>query len=660
MISSETIQRVRDQVKIAVVVGERVKLERRGRSLTGLCPFHKEKSPSFHVNDERGFYYCFGCHASGDAIKFVQELEGLSFIEAVRELAEQLGIDVVETRTEQERRQDNEARRRRDELFAVNSAAATYFQRCLETHELRRYGHAELARRGMNVEQLTESQKQALEAFRIGYAPAGWDGLATYLKEAGLSLAAAEKVGLVAPRRNGGGYYDRFRHRLMFAVLDVNGKTCAFSGRMLEPPTAAELRSVGASESNSDERVAKYINSPETPIYKKRETVFGLHQARGAIRDKADCILVEGNFDVVTLHAAGVANVVAPLGTAFTEDQAALIRRYSPQVTLLFDADSAGKRAAAASREPAKTAGLTLRVATLPQGHDPDSFVREKGTTALQHCVRAASGMLEYLIETTLDGLDSNSAQAQSDKIREVLEIIAAEQDETLRGLAKTHADRIAARLGIKDVSTFTALQRSVARAASGGSRPAPGDAPNGRGGAQERGSAQDRGVSPNRNASPSNNALAARRMLPPERARSMQHDAAIEHELFGAFVEYPGLMQEPAVAALMCYATGPLVLAIANLAQAAEQLDAHIELFEQPFQRIVRERLAAPKSDTLETARNLAMSNLQKLRSAEAKARKASLTEALHQARRSGDQELEQELLTELQALAAETRPLR
>lgn len=625
MISSETIQRVRDQVKIAVVVGERVKLERRGRSLTGLCPFHKEKSPSFHVNDERGFYYCFGCHASGDAIKFVQELEGLSFIEAVRELAEQLGIDVVETRTEQERRQDNEARRRRDELFAVNHAAATYFQRCLETHELRHYGHAELARRGMDFQRLTESQKQSLEAFRIGYAPAGWDGLATYLKEAGLSLAAAEKVGLVAPRRNGGGYYDRFRHRLMFAVLDVNGKTCAFSGRMLETPTAAELRSVGASESNSDERIAKYINSPETPIYKKRETVFGLHQARGAIRDKADCILVEGNFDVVSLHAAGVANVVAPLGTAFTEDQATLIRRYAPQVTLLFDADSAGKRAAVASREPAKAAGLTLRVATLPQGHDPDSFVREKGPTALQQCVRAASGMLEYLIETTLDGLDSNSAQAQSEKIREVLEIIAAEQDETMRGLAKTHADRIAARLGIKDISTFTALQRSVARAASGGAKPAPNDAP------------QNRSVPPQR------------RLLPPERARSTPQDTAVEQELFGALVEFPDLLDDPTVAELMNHATGGLVLAIATLAQTKHQLDQHLELLEEPFQRIARERIAAPRADTLDTAKHMVMSNLHKLSQVEAKARKAALIEALHQARRTGDVDLEIELLSQL-----------
>lgn len=641
MISAETIQRVRDQVKIATVVGERVKLERRGRSLTGLCPFHKEKSPSFHVNDERGFYYCFGCHASGDAIKFVQELEGLSFVEAIRELAESLGIEIVETRSEQERRQDNEAKRRRDELYAVNQAAATYFQQCLTSHELRHYAHAELARRGMDVRKLTEIQKQALEAFRVGYAPAGWDGLANYLKGAGLSLAAAEKVGLVAPRRNGGGYYDRFRHRLMFAVLDVNGKTCAFSGRMLDAPTAAELRTVGASEANSDERVAKYINSPETPIYKKRETVFGLHQARAAIRDKADCIIVEGNFDVVSLHAAGVTNVVAPLGTAFTEEQATLIRRYSPRVTLLFDADAAGKRAAIASRDPAKAAGLTVRVASLPPGHDPDSFVRERGPTVLQQCVNAASGMLEYLIETTLDGLASNTPQAQSEKLREVLAIIAQEQDETLRGLAQTHADRIAARLGIQDVHTFTALQRSVARAAATPSQRPPQTEPT-------RGSA-DASQRQASSLTPAGRGFPQRRLLPPERARSVQHDAAIERELFGALVEYPSLIADGEVSELLCHATGPLALAIATLAQTADAVDQHLDLFEQPFQRIARERLAAPRADSLETARHTVTSNLTKLSQVEAKARKAALIEALHQARRSGDVEQELELLAQL-----------
>ncbi len=200
----------------------------------------------------------------------------------------------METRSEQERKQDNEAKRRRDELFDVNQAAATYYQQCLGSHPLRSYPVTEMMRRGLDVSNLNPTQTEAVEAFKLGYAPAGWDGLAQYLKAAGLSLQAAEKAGLVAPRRSGGGYYDRFRHRLMFAVMDLSGKVCAFSGRMLDNPTDAEWKRVGASPPTADDRVAKYVNSPETPIYKKRDTVFGLYQARSAIRDRADCLLVEG------------------------------------------------------------------------------------------------------------------------------------------------------------------------------------------------------------------------------------------------------------------------------------------------------------------------------------------------------------------------------
>jgi DNA primase len=628
VISAESIERVRSQIKIQEVVGERVKLERRGRSLTGLCPFHKEKSPSFHVNDERGFYYCFGCHASGDAIKFLQELEGLSFTDAIRQLAERYGIQLVETRSEQERKQDNEAKRRRDELFAVNQAAATYFQQCLKTHELRAYALTELTRRGLEMGHLTPIQAETVEAFKLGYAPAGWDGLSQYLKAAGLSLQAAEKAGLVAPRRTGGGYYDRFRHRLMFAVMDLTGRVCAFSGRMLENPTEAEWKRVNASPPNADDRVAKYVNSPETPIYKKRDTVFGLFQARSAIRDKSDCLLVEGNFDVVSLHANGVRNVVAPLGTAFTEEQAALIRRYSPQVTVLFDGDSAGKRAAIASQEPAKAAGLTLRVATLPEGQDPDTLVRSKGAEAVNHCAKAASGILEYLIESALDGLTRSDPQSQSEKIKEVLALITQQQDPTTRALAQTHADRIASRLGISDVSTLGALQRAIYRAATPNSSSTQGQ--------------------PRRNDGPPKR---GRPLAPPEQARSAQRGDAVEHEIFGAMVEFPTLLDHETVLDLLRHATGNLALAIVTLRQTGPELPNHLDQLDVVFQRLARERLAAPKCDRLETALELVVSNLRKLAAHESKAKKALLIEALRQAQKTGDVDEEMRLLQQLQS---------
>src|SRR4051812_21526952 len=295
MIGQETIDRVRRETKLVELVGETVKLQRRGRSFTGLCPFHKEKTPSFHVNAERGFYHCFGCHASGDAFKFVQETEGLDFVEAVRSLAERAGIDVIENETDAERKQQAEAKQRQKELYDLNDRAAEYFERMLREHPLSEAARAELARRGLVPTSPTDEMADALQAFRIGYAPYGWDGLARFLRESGLSAKAAETVGLLAPRKNGPGHYDRFRHRLMFAVIDVQGHVVAFSGRALDEPTADDLRAAGVESmgsGGSGEAPAKYVNSPESPVYRKREAVFGLYQSRQALRGGDPCLVV--------------------------------------------------------------------------------------------------------------------------------------------------------------------------------------------------------------------------------------------------------------------------------------------------------------------------------------------------------------------------------
>src|SRR6187402_65248 len=297
MIGQETIDRVGRETKVVELIGETVRLQRRGRSFTGLCPFHKEKTPSFHVNAERGFYHCFGCHASGDAIKFVQETEGLDFVEAVRSLAERVGIDVVENESDAERQQQAELRRKQQELYDLGDRAAEYFERMLREHPLAEHARAELARRGLTAEAPTDAVADALQAFRLGYAPYGWDGLVRFLKESGLSARAAETVGLLAPRKTGSGHYDRFRHRLMFAVIDVQGRVIAFSGRYLDEPPAERLRPLGFEPSASGEPPAKYMNSPESPAYRKREAVFGLYQARQALRAADRAVIVEGNFD---------------------------------------------------------------------------------------------------------------------------------------------------------------------------------------------------------------------------------------------------------------------------------------------------------------------------------------------------------------------------
>ncbi len=612
MISQETIDRVRQQTNIVELIGESVKLERRGRSFVGLCPFHNEKTPSFHVNDERGYYYCFGCRASGDALKYVQQTEGLEFAEAVRRLAERLNIEVVDDLSDQERRQQAAAKRREQALFDVNAAAAVYFEKMLTSHEHSRFAHEELHRRGLPYD---GPARPILEAFRVGYAPEGWEGLVQYLRRVGLDLSAAEKVGLLAPRRQGSGHYDRFRHRLMFAVLDLQGRVVAFSGRTLDPVTPPR----------DGDPPAKYINSPESPIYKKRETVFGLYQARTALRGGEPCVLVEGNFDVVSLHARGIPGAVAPLGTAFTAEQGRQIRRFTQTVTFLFDGDAAGKKAVAASREPAHSAGLTARVATLPQGTDPDDFSREKGEAGIRAVVRAARGMLEHLIEEALDeSFAGSDPQARAAKLKEVTALLASEDDPAVRALAEQHADRIAGRLGVADARTFRALQSAV-RASL------------------ER---------------PARREMTRAPLDAPARARSRARLKDITAEIVGALLDFPELLDTEEVLAYAEQVEGDLAAALAALRQShggRNVLDMELALAKMPesIQPFAEQRMAAPRHARMEDAKAELLGNVNKLKRYELSRLTSEALGELEQARRTGDFDQELDLLLQTQLRA-------
>ena len=628
MIGQETIDRVRRETKIVELVGESVKLQRRGRSFTGLCPFHKEKTPSFHVNAERGFYHCFGCHASGDAIKYVQETEGLDFVEAVRSLAERAGIDVVENESDAERKQQLEQRRKQQELYDIGDRAAEYFERMLREHPLREHARAELARRGLVPQSPTDEIADALQAFRIGYAPYGWDGLVRFLKESGLSARAAETVGLLAPRKTGTGHYDRFRHRLMFAVIDVQGRVVAFSGRSLNDPTAEELRVAGVEPlgtGGSGEAPAKYVNSPESPVYRKREAVFGLYQSRQALRSGDPCLIVEGNFDVVSLHARGIRNVVAPLGTAFTVEQAKQIRRFTNDVVLMFDGDSAGKRATNASREPCQAAELTAKVVSLPLGKDPDDFVRERGPEGVKHLLKHARGILEYLIDIALsEELLQEGAEARAKSVQFVTKLIASEKDVTLRDLAETFADGlVAARLKIhqdsaEQVRTLKALARALQ------ARPGTGPA---------RGS-----VGPGR----------------PHPARSRDRRQELGLEVLGAILDFPELVEDAASEAAAAVIDGDVALAFAALRQAIqggrlENPEDVLAKLSPPIHPFALARLAAPRHERLEDAKTELVDNVKKLQSLELKREKSEVTEELEALQRIGDSKQEDVLLQQI-----------
>jgi len=386
VISPETIALVKERADIVKVIGESVSLKRAGRVWKACCPFHKEKSPSFQVDAERGWFHCFGCGEKGNAIDFIMKQDGYTFPEAVRVLAEASGITVDEDRQHHDRADADRQKKRRDDLYAANHVAATWFQEKLRTHAQRSLALGELARRGLSAED------EVVERFRLGFAPTGWDELAMHLRAQAVSPVDAQTLGLLLPRRTGGGHYDRFRSRLMFPVLDVQGRVIGFSGRAVGPP-----------DQSSKDPPPKYVNSSESTIYTKGLSLFGLHQARQTIRSEEMAVLVEGNFDVVSLHARGLTNVVAPLGTAFTSDQARALRRFTQTVTVLFDGDDAGKKATRAAREPCEAVGLTARVSVLPDGVDPDDFVRTRGPETLRDLVASAKGMLEHFVETALD-----------------------------------------------------------------------------------------------------------------------------------------------------------------------------------------------------------------------------------------------------------------
>jgi DNA primase len=631
VIAQETIDRIRQQTGLVELIGETVKLVRRGRSHVGLCPFHKEKTPSFHVNEERGFYHCFGCGEHGDAFKFVQNVEGLEFIEAVRRLAERAGIQIVETANDAERRRQSDARRRQQELFEAGEAAAAFFERMLREHSLSKYAQDELAKRGLVAEGPTGPIADTLQAFRIGYAPQGWDSLAKHLREAGISVRAAEAVGLIVPRKSGSGHYDRFRHRLMFAVLDVQGRVIAFSGRTLSEPSAQELTALGLEPSlGGGEAAAKYVNSPESPIYRKREAVFGLYQARQALREKQECVLVEGNFDVVSLHARGIRHVVAPLGTAFTIEQARLIKRFSPGLTLLFDADSAGRRAMRAAREPCMAAGLQTKAAILPDGTDPDDLVRQRGAEGMERVLSGAQSLLLQLIRSELDTtFAASDAAGKAARVRGVTELLASESDPVARELAKTFADTMAGKLlspdelqdatGAARTGTLAALERSIRQAL------------------------QRDGASPPQ--------ARTARPEPPSRARSRDRRNDIGLEVVGAILDYPELLASAEFEDGLRSIEGDAAIAIAALRQCEragtladpEQLLAKLPSSIHPF---ALARLAAPQHTRLEDAKTELVGNVNKLKGLELSRQRSEVVEEIERAAEQGDFEQEDALL--------------
>ncbi len=418
-IPEEKIAEIRDRLDIVAVIGRSVSLKKAGRSWRGLCPFHQEKTPSFHVDSERKLYHCFGCKAGGDVFRFVMEYEGRTFPETLQSLAAEVGVKLPDSFGQRDSAADA-TRRRRDVLREANQRAGALFGRWLHEDSRGEAGRRHLQQRGI--------EGPVAKRFGLGFAPLRND-LRAQLVRAGMSESLLEEAGLLA--RGDRGTYERFRGRLMVPIRDIEGRAIAFGARLVE-----------------GDHPAKYLNSPETAVYRKSETLFGLHEARPHIRREGKAIVVEGYFDVLALAQAGVENVVATCGTALTKEHCRLLSRHSREILLVFDGDAAGFEAQRRVFDVAANApGMILRVVNLPQGDDPDSFVRREGAEAFKALCLASVPLAEVLIERALEGV----GRAVEDRVRALERVkpyIERVKDPLVRRL---YVQRVAERLGMEE-----------------------------------------------------------------------------------------------------------------------------------------------------------------------------------------------------------------
>ena len=391
MIPDDKVREVRERAPILEVVSSYISLKKSGANYQGCCPFHGEKSPSFNVNPARGIFHCFGCGAGGNVVTFVMKMEGLNFPQAVKHLAKRVGVEILE-------RELNDAEKRKQEekelLYQITEIAAVFYRSILESSEAGTEGRSYLVKRGVDAQ--TEA------TYRMGFAPAGWDALVKHLQKMGVSLDKAEKLGLIRKKEGGGGYYDLFRNRLLFTIADLQGRAIGFGGRVM------------------DDSLPKYINSPESPIYRKSEVLFGLDLAKKGIQESGSAIIVEGYFDHLALFCAGHTNVVATCGTALTQQHLKLLKRYSERVFMLFDGDSAGQKATVRSMEIFLEEGFPARVVEVPSGDDPDTFIRREGRAAFAPLLEKALPIFEFYYRGLIKKLDTRKVAGKVAFMNEV------------------------------------------------------------------------------------------------------------------------------------------------------------------------------------------------------------------------------------------------
>jgi DNA primase len=409
-ISKFTTDKVKERVDIVEVIGDYVPLKKKGQNMWACCPFHGEKTPSFSLSPAKQIYKCFGCGKAGDPIQFVMDIEGIGFQEAIRQLAGKYGIEVEEEAnlSPEQNLEQNE----RESLFIAVNFAKDFFVKNLETDEGKSIGLSYFKERGFTP--------QIIQKFDLGYSLDGWDHFLKAAKSAGYQEEILLKAGLILQKEGDAErLYDRFRNRVTFTIHNVSGKPIGFGARIL----------------TKDKNQPKYINSPETPIYHKSDVLYGMFQAKKAIRDQDNCFLVEGYTDVVSLHLSGIENVVASSGTSLTDGQIKLIRRFTNQVTVLYDGDSAGIKASLRGIDLLLEGGLNVKAVVFPDGEDPDSYSRKVGTQAFQDYLKANSrDFIGFKISLYQEEIDKDPIR-KAGIIREVVQSISKIPDPIIRSV---------------------------------------------------------------------------------------------------------------------------------------------------------------------------------------------------------------------------------
>lgn len=417
--SDEFIDELKQNVNLVDLVSDYIELKKTGNRYKGLCPFHSEKTPSFFVNPDNNFYHCFGCGAGGDSINFVMEIENLTFVEAVKMLAERSGMEVPDMSSH-----ERQLYQEREKLFSLNKLAARFYNYLLTETEMGKPALSYLKNRGFD--------ENDIDKFWLGYSPDEWRVLLNFLEKKGFSLNLIKKAGLISEGKNNS-YYDKFRNRVMFPIFNNRSEVIAFGGRILD---------------NESDYGPKYLNSPETQIFSKKKNLYGLHLAKDSLREKNSCIIMEGYTDVIQAHKKGFENSIASLGTAFTEDQAKLIKRYAENAYIAYDADTAGNQATLRGLDILSRNGINVKVIDLEEGSDPDQLLKNEGAESFAEFIEEAENLIDFKINMIIKDKDLNEPGVRLKVLKSIVKLLAEVNDDLKR---EVYLERAAEKTDFKE-----------------------------------------------------------------------------------------------------------------------------------------------------------------------------------------------------------------